>query len=47
MPKGKILGAGGGGYFIFFAKPKKHPEIIKNLSHLQLIILILKITDQK
>lgn len=34
---GKILGAGGGGYFLFFAKPKKHPEIIKNLSHLQLI----------
>ena len=32
---GKILGAGGGGYFLFLAKPKFKKKIIKNLSKLQ------------
>ena len=32
---GKLLGAGGGGYFIFFAKPKNHKNIIKRLKKFQ------------
>jgi len=31
---GKILGAGGGGFILFFAPPDKHSKIIKKLSHL-------------
>lgn len=31
---GKLLGAGGGGYFLFFAPPERHAEIRKRLSHL-------------
>jgi D-glycero-alpha-D-manno-heptose-7-phosphate kinase len=31
---GKILGAGGGGFILFFAPPSKHAQIIKKLSHL-------------
>jgi D-glycero-alpha-D-manno-heptose-7-phosphate kinase len=34
---GKILGAGGGGYFLFLAKPKFKKRIIKKLSKLQYI----------
>ena len=34
---GKILGAGGGGYFLFLAHPKNKKKIIKNLNNLQLI----------
>ncbi len=30
---GKLLGAGGGGYFIFFAKPNNHKRIIKRLKN--------------
>ncbi len=29
---GKILGAGGGGFFLVFAKPDLHPSILKALS---------------
>ena len=29
---GKLLGAGGGGYFLFFAKPSNHKKLIKRLS---------------
>ena len=32
---GKLLGAGGGGYFIFFAKPNNHKRIIKRLKNFQ------------
>ncbi len=32
---GKLLGAGGGGYFIFFAKPSNHKRIIKRLKKFQ------------
>lgn len=31
---GKILGAGGGGFFLIFAKPENHPAIKEQLSHL-------------
>ena len=31
---GKILGAGGGGFFLFFAKPEKHNQIRVALSDL-------------
>lgn len=31
---GKILGAGGGGFILFFAPPDKHIQIIKKLAHL-------------
>lgn len=31
---GKILGAGGGGFILFFAPPDKHNQIIKKLAHL-------------
>lgn len=31
---GKILGAGGGGFILFFAPPEKHSQIIKKLAHL-------------
>ena len=34
---GKILGAGGGGYFLFFAKPSLKKKLSKNLSKLQYI----------
>ena len=34
---GKILGAGGGGYFLFLAKPKYKKKIIKRLKKLQYI----------
>ena len=34
---GKLLGAGGGGYFIFLAKPKNKKKLIKSLSKLQYI----------
>lgn len=31
---GKILGAGGGGFILFFAPPERHADIIQKLSHL-------------
>lgn len=31
---GKLLGAGGGGFMLFFAKPETHPIIIEKLSNL-------------
>jgi D-glycero-alpha-D-manno-heptose-7-phosphate kinase len=31
---GKLLGAGGGGFMLFFAKPGDHPRILDALSHL-------------
>ena len=31
---GKILGAGGGGFMLFFAPPDKHKQIIQRLAHL-------------
>ncbi|MHB1585976.1 MAG: GHMP family kinase ATP-binding protein [Acidiferrobacteraceae bacterium] len=31
---GKLLGAGGGGFMLLFAKPERKPEIRKTLSHL-------------
>ncbi len=31
---GKILGAGGGGFILFFADPQHHPEIKRKLGHL-------------
>lgn len=31
---GKILGAGGGGFMLFFAKPEDHPKILEALSDL-------------
>ena len=34
---GKILGAGGGGYFLFLVKPKKQKNVISNLKRLKLI----------
>ena len=34
---GKILGAGGGGYFLFLAKPKNKKKIIRSLKKLQYI----------
>jgi D-glycero-alpha-D-manno-heptose-7-phosphate kinase len=34
---GKILGAGGGGYFLFFVEPRYQKNLIKNLKQLQLI----------
>jgi D-glycero-alpha-D-manno-heptose-7-phosphate kinase len=34
---GKILGAGGGGYFLFFVEPKYQKNLVKNLKPLQLI----------
>ena len=34
---GKILGAGGGGYFLFFVQPKFQKNLIKKLKKLQLI----------
>jgi len=34
---GKLLGAGGGGYFLFFAKPKMHKNIKKKLHKFQCI----------
>ena len=34
---GKLLGAGGGGYFLFFAKPEMHKNIKKRLHKFQCI----------
>ena len=34
---GKILGAGGGGYFLFMVEPKYKKKLVKNLGKLQLI----------
>jgi D-glycero-alpha-D-manno-heptose-7-phosphate kinase len=34
---GKILGAGGGGFILFFADPKDHPKIMEALSDLLLV----------
>jgi D-glycero-alpha-D-manno-heptose-7-phosphate kinase len=34
---GKILGAGGGGFFLFIAEPKHHNKIIKSLKKLKFI----------
>lgn len=31
---GKLLGAGGGGFMLIFAKPERHPKIKKRLKHL-------------
>ncbi|SVE25942.1 uncharacterized protein METZ01_LOCUS478796, partial [marine metagenome] len=31
---GKILGAGGGGFILFFAKPEVQPKIREKLKHL-------------
>jgi D-glycero-alpha-D-manno-heptose-7-phosphate kinase len=31
---GKLLGAGGGGFILFYAPKKKHQDIINNLNHL-------------
>lgn len=33
---GKILGAGGGGFFLFYVKPKHRPKVISKLQHLEL-----------
>ena len=38
---GKLLGAGGGGYFLFFAKPKLHNKIKINYINFRTLILIL------
>ena len=32
---GKLLGAGNGGFLMFFAPPQSHPEIVRSLSELQ------------
>jgi D-glycero-alpha-D-manno-heptose-7-phosphate kinase len=32
---GKLLGAGGGGFFLFYARPEKHDDIRSALNHLQ------------
>jgi D-glycero-alpha-D-manno-heptose-7-phosphate kinase len=32
---GKILGAGGGGFFLFYASPEKHEDIIRALPELR------------
>ncbi len=34
---GKLLGAGGGGFMIFFASPERHQAIIEALNHLLLV----------
>ena len=34
---GKLLGAGGGGYFVFLAKPRNKKKLIKSLGKLQYI----------
>ena len=34
---GKLLGAGGGGYFLFFVKPEKQKDVKKKLSKYQCI----------
>ena len=34
---GKLLGAGGGGFMIFFAPPERHPAIIDALDHLLMV----------
>ena len=34
---GKILGAGGGGYFLFLVEPKNKKKVIKSLKKLQYI----------
>ena len=34
---GKILGAGGGGFILFFAKPEDQPRLLEALSNLLLI----------
>jgi D-glycero-alpha-D-manno-heptose-7-phosphate kinase len=34
---GKILGAGGGGYFLFFVEPEHQKNLVKHLKPLQLI----------
>jgi D-glycero-alpha-D-manno-heptose-7-phosphate kinase len=34
---GKILGAGGGGFILFFARPEDHPKLLEALSDLLLI----------
>ncbi|MEA1672497.1 kinase [Nitrospirillum sp. BR 11163] len=36
---GKLLGAGGGGFMVFYAPRERHPEVIKALSHLRPIDL--------
>ena len=37
---GKILGAGNGGFFLFFAHPSKHKNIISNLGKMKSLIFI-------
>jgi D-glycero-alpha-D-manno-heptose-7-phosphate kinase len=32
---GKILGAGGGGFFLFYCPPERQPDLVKSLSSLQ------------
>ena len=34
---GKLLGAGGGGYFLFVANPKNKKKLIKSLNRLEYI----------
>jgi D-glycero-alpha-D-manno-heptose-7-phosphate kinase len=32
---GKLLGAGAGGFLVFYAPPDRHPDICRALSHLK------------
>lgn len=44
---GKILGAGGGGFILFFAEPKNHNRVIHSLSQLKHVPIKLENTGSK